>query len=161
MSVTLRDAITDHRPGLYECPLHQSGSRRSVRVSVADDGAVLLYDHGGCQTPAILNAIGLRWSDLFPDRVDDPVRRQQLQHEREVRDGFRKWRESETQRAGQQLRERDTVALVIGDAVLAGVMTEDEAWNVLSTVYDGYSELEYKFAVLRTGTDQEALELHG
>jgi len=52
------------------CPVPTHGGdgdqQPSLFVSEADDGRVLLYCHGGCQTEEILEALDLTWSDLFP-----------------------------------------------------------------------------------------------
>lgn len=48
------------------CPAHED---RSPSLSVAEgaDGRALLHCHAGCETAAIVAALGLSWSDLFPD----------------------------------------------------------------------------------------------
>ena len=39
---------------------------RSLSVTEAADGKVLIYCFGGCKTDSVLEAVGLRYSDLFP-----------------------------------------------------------------------------------------------
>jgi hypothetical protein len=57
------------------CPAHQSKHRtRSLAVFEADDGRVLVKCHAGCDVQAIVSAVGLELSDLFPPRVDDDKR---------------------------------------------------------------------------------------
>jgi hypothetical protein len=52
---------------LARCPAH-ADRRPSLSVRETDDGVVLLHDFGGCDVPAILNAMGMNATDLFPPR---------------------------------------------------------------------------------------------
>lgn len=47
------------------CPAHEDRSP-SLAVRETDDGRVLLHCFGGCSTDAVLGAVGLTLSDLFP-----------------------------------------------------------------------------------------------
>jgi RepB DNA-primase from phage plasmid len=49
------------------CPAHDD-ERPSLSIGQGDDGRCLLKCHAGCAADAIVAAIGLRVSDLFPDR---------------------------------------------------------------------------------------------
>jgi len=53
--------------GGYEdrCPAHDD-RQASLAISTGEDGRVLLYCHAGCQTPAVVDAMGLTLPDLFP-----------------------------------------------------------------------------------------------
>jgi len=53
------------------CPAHDD-RKPSLSVSQGRDGQILLHCFSGCTLESILAALGLRWSDLFPD---DPLRR--------------------------------------------------------------------------------------
>jgi hypothetical protein len=48
------------------CPAHDDRNP-SLSVTEGRDGRVLLKCRAGCETPAVLAALGLQWSDLFPD----------------------------------------------------------------------------------------------
>jgi hypothetical protein len=48
------------------CPAHDDGSP-SLSVCEGDDGRVLVYCHAGCSSEAIVEAMGLKMSDLMPD----------------------------------------------------------------------------------------------
>jgi putative DNA primase/helicase len=50
---------------MTECPTHKDGTQ-SLSVAVGRDGRVLVNCHAKCPTPAVLTAIGLTLSDLFP-----------------------------------------------------------------------------------------------
>ncbi len=49
------------------CPAHEDRSP-SLSVRETPDGAVLLHCFGGCSISAVLDALGLEMSDLFPPR---------------------------------------------------------------------------------------------
>jgi hypothetical protein len=60
---------------MAKCPAHADGSP-SLSIKALDDGRILLHDFGGCGTDAVLSALGLAVSDLFPKRLGDlPQRR--------------------------------------------------------------------------------------
>jgi hypothetical protein len=47
------------------CPVHQGAHRDSLSITEVGDGKVLLYCFGGCETAAVVRALGLEWGDLF------------------------------------------------------------------------------------------------
>jgi putative DNA primase/helicase len=60
---------------MARCPAHDD-RQASLSVSEGDDGRILLRCHAGCETEAIVSAVGSRMSDLFPDaRPAPPPRR--------------------------------------------------------------------------------------
>lgn len=50
------------------CPAHQDHSP-SLSIREGDDGRALVLCRAGCSTEAVLTALGLTWSDLFPQSV--------------------------------------------------------------------------------------------
>lgn len=52
------------------CPAHADRSP-SLSVKSLDDGRILLHCFGGCGTDAVLGALGLAMTDLFPKRLGD------------------------------------------------------------------------------------------
>ena len=52
------------------CPAHADKSP-SLSVKVTDDGRTLLHCFAGCSTEAVLDALGMEMSDLFPDKLGD------------------------------------------------------------------------------------------
>lgn len=52
------------------CPSHEDRSP-SLSIRELDDGRILLKDFGGCETEAVLSAIGLSMTDLFPQRLGE------------------------------------------------------------------------------------------
>lgn len=65
---------------IAKCPAHEDRSA-SLSVSIGDDGRVLINDFGGCHVTAVLDAMSLKLSDLFPKRLADvsPQARKALQ----------------------------------------------------------------------------------
>ena len=52
-----------------KCPAHED---RSPSLSITDrEGRVLLHCFGGCETEAVLGAVGLRFSDIMPERIGE------------------------------------------------------------------------------------------
>jgi hypothetical protein len=52
---------------LARCPAHDDHSP-SLSIGVGKDGRILLHCWAGCGTKAILAALGMSWSDVFPTR---------------------------------------------------------------------------------------------
>jgi len=50
-----------------QCPAHEDRTP-SLSFREGSDGRVLLHCFSGCETRAVLRALGLEFSDLFPDR---------------------------------------------------------------------------------------------
>jgi hypothetical protein len=141
------------------CPAHDD---RSPSLSgVQRGGKLLLRCHAGCTVAAILQAMGLNWCALFADGGNHHHHNNHhLDSKKKIESNFRKWRQSESRRLGEELRCRDIAILSIDDAVVAGTLSEGLAMERLAQVYDRYSELEYQCDVLVKGTDREALEIY-
>lgn len=57
------------------CPAHEDRSP-SLSVKELPDGRILIHCFGGCGTDAVLGALGLEMTELFPERLGDlPQRR--------------------------------------------------------------------------------------
>jgi hypothetical protein len=59
------------------CPAHDD-RHASLSISVGDDGRVLLHCHAGCDTSAVLAAVGMQLADLFPPTGAAPSRSDKL-----------------------------------------------------------------------------------
>lgn len=53
------------------CPAH-ADKALSLAIRETDEGRILLHDFGGCATHDVLTAVGLEFSDLFPERLPNP-----------------------------------------------------------------------------------------
>jgi hypothetical protein len=49
------------------CPVHNGKTDGSLHVSIGADGRALLWCFSGCGAERVAMALGLAWSDLFPD----------------------------------------------------------------------------------------------
>jgi len=49
------------------CPAHDDKTP-SLHITERENGIVLLHCFAGCSAQAVLDAVGLRWGDLYPDR---------------------------------------------------------------------------------------------
>src|ERR1043166_1332996 len=58
------DAHPDKDGWRAHCPLHQGKTSSAFSISPGED-RVVLYCFGGCETPAIVHALGLTMADLF------------------------------------------------------------------------------------------------
>lgn len=56
------------------CPAH-ADSNPSMSITKAQDGKILMHCHAGCDTESIVSAIGLKLSDLMPERREMPQER--------------------------------------------------------------------------------------
>jgi putative DNA primase/helicase len=69
---TLLDRLPDARKSgngwSARCPAHDD-RRASLSVAQGDDGKALVKCHAGCDTSAVLAAVGLKLADLFPPKV--------------------------------------------------------------------------------------------
>lgn len=53
---------------IARCPAHEDRSP-SLSIKELDDGRILLKCFAGCETESVLSAVGLEFSDLFPERL--------------------------------------------------------------------------------------------
>ena len=49
------------------CPSHED-KKPSLSVSETDDGKVVFHCHAGCSQESVLQALGIKWADLFPTK---------------------------------------------------------------------------------------------
>ena len=50
------------------CPAHEDRSP-SLAIKETEDGRVLIHCFAGCEPQAILSSVGLKFSDVMPERV--------------------------------------------------------------------------------------------
>ena len=53
---------------LVRCPVHDD-QKPSLGVRERDDGSLLVRCYAGCATEDILDALGLEFADLYPERT--------------------------------------------------------------------------------------------
>lgn len=59
---------------MARCPSHED-ARASLSIRALPDERILLHCFGGCDTQAVLRAVGLTFSDLFPAKLGDHIQR--------------------------------------------------------------------------------------
>ena len=64
---------------IARCPAHEDRSA-SLSVSESDNGNALVHCFAGCSTRAVVEAMGLRLSDLFAKPLSEPERKQRATH---------------------------------------------------------------------------------
>ena len=75
----LLQGVKETAPGRYiaRCPAHDDRSP-SLAIKDGDDGRVLIHCFAGCEPQSVLDAIGLTFSDIMPERLAEhsykPVR---------------------------------------------------------------------------------------
>lgn len=57
-----------------KCPSHDDGSP-SLSIKETDDGTLLVHCFAGCESPEVVEAVGMTLSDLFPDSFEAPSRK--------------------------------------------------------------------------------------
>jgi len=64
------DGVKEIRHGQYiaRCPAHEDGSP-SLAIKDGDEGRVILHCFAGCETEDVLNAIGVTFADVMPERI--------------------------------------------------------------------------------------------
>ena len=75
--LTRLERVKETGPGRWVacCPAHGDRSP-SLSVRETEDGAVLIHCFAGCPSAAVILAMGLAWSDLYPANIKDhaPIR---------------------------------------------------------------------------------------
>ena len=71
-------------PGRWiaKCPAHEDRSP-SVSLRLLEDGRWLIHDFAGCDTGAILSAVDLHFSDLYPEKLLSPHESGSFKRERQ------------------------------------------------------------------------------
>ncbi len=66
------DGVRETGPGKYvaRCPAHDDRSP-SLAIKDCGDGRILLHCFAGCDVESVLDALGLSFSDIMPERVGE------------------------------------------------------------------------------------------
>lgn len=69
------DRVRQTGPGRWvaSCPCRED-KRPSMTIRELDDGRILIHDFGGSSPAEILDAVGLTFPDLFPERMSTHVK---------------------------------------------------------------------------------------
>ena len=80
------DATPSANGWAARCPAHED-ARASLSVSEAVDGRTLIKCHAGCESDAIVSAMGLTLADLFSERSGTAERQQSTKYNYFAADG--------------------------------------------------------------------------
>ena len=75
---------TGHGKYVACCPAHDDKSP-SLSITEKDDGVVLVRCWAGCETEDVLAAVGLRFSDLYPEPLDGEYSRKPIRNRGQAR----------------------------------------------------------------------------
>jgi putative DNA primase/helicase len=66
--------VTTKKDGsaMAQCPCHED-KKQSLSITTNAKGDVIMFDHAGCETPAIVSKMGLRMADLFVGNVEPSI----------------------------------------------------------------------------------------
>ena len=54
---------------MFRCPAHADRRPSLAVCEVVPGGTLLVFDHGGCNTEDVLDAVGLCLADLYPENT--------------------------------------------------------------------------------------------
>ena len=97
---------------ICKCPAHQDRTA-SLSVSETQDGRTLLKCFAGCDTEAILGAVGMEFADLFPERLPDAKPQKQRHY-----------------------NASDLLDIVRVEITLAAIIASDMQWGIVPTEQD-------------------------
>lgn len=74
--LAILDGVRQTRPNQWiaRCPAHEDRSP-SLSVKESGGGVILIKCFAGCESESVLSALGLQFSDLFPERLPDAPHR--------------------------------------------------------------------------------------
>ncbi len=85
--------ITGENQAIVRCPCH-ADAKASLSIGVGGGGKILFYCHAGCQTKDILDRVGLKFSDVMPEKEPDRGGERKLVAAYDYRNGTYKLRYS-------------------------------------------------------------------
>lgn len=123
---------TGHGKYIACCPAHED---RSPSLAIKDeaDGRVLLHCFAGCETEDVLNAIGLTFSDVMPERV-------------EPNHSYKPKRWLNARDALSSLDHEALVVSIIGADFLRRKSIDNETWDRLASATNRINKTRAAFA---------------
>lgn len=130
------DGVRQTMQGKYiaRCPAHEDKSP-SLAFRAVDDGRVLMHCFAGCATEDVLTAIGLKFSDVMPERLPD--------------DSYKPKKWLNARDALQALDHESLVVAIIGADVLKHREIDQETWDRLANAVNRINDTRAKFAPAR------------
>ena len=128
---------TGHGKYVARCPAHEDRSP-SLAIKDEEDGRVLLHCFAGCETEDVLNAIGLTFSDVMPERI-------------ETSHSYKPRRWLNARDALSSLDHEALVVSVIAADFLRRKAIDDETWDRLASATHRINKTRADFAPARIG----------
>ena len=127
---------TGHGKYVAQCPSHDDRSP-SLAIRECDDGRVLVHCFAGCEVESVLSAVGLTFSDLYPEKPGSDHSHKRLRQRFDAR---------------QVLATLDHEAMVT--AVIAGDILEhkhidEDTWDRLAVAVNRINTARAECAPLR------------
>ena len=119
------------------CPAHEDRSP-SLAIKECEDGRVLVHCFAGCETEDVLDAIGLTFSDVMPERIgtDHSIKRERWINAKDALD---------------MLDHESLVVSVIGADFLEHKDIDDETWSRLAVAVNRINTTRAVYAPARVG----------
>jgi hypothetical protein len=165
------ERVRSHGRGwMARCPAHKDQGP-SLSITETSD-KVLVHCFAGCHPQAVLDAVGLRWADLFPPRTWPDGKEQRLLNQRSIRDASRDAAldllamESKIAliaarqvKAGEPLSEEDEIRLAtaVERIDLAANTLLDHRWRPMAQPEENRLRIKLARSVLRGLPQAEAL----
>ncbi len=104
---------TGHGKYIVRCPAHDDRSP-SLAIKDCGDGRILLHCFAGCDVESVLDALGLSFSDIMPERVGE------MHTYKPVRQRF------DARQVLRVLRPEATLVAIAAENIAEGVTLSDE-----------------------------------
>ncbi len=112
--------VRETGPGKYlsRCPSHDDRSP-SLAIKDGDDGRVLIHCFAGCEPQSVLDAIGLTFTDIMPERVGQDHAYKPVRNRISPRDAL------------ATLDHESLVVAIIGADILEHKQVDEPTWDRL------------------------------
>ena len=129
---------TGHGKFVSKCPAHDDRSP-SLAVRECDDGRVLIHCFAGCEVESVLTAVGLTFSDLYPERPGSDHSFKPIRQRFDARQIL------------ATLDHESFVVSIIGADFLAQKEIDEETWDRLGTAVHRINSARAECAPARIG----------
>ena len=131
--------VKDNGTGKHiaSCPAHEDRSP-SLAIKECDDGRVLVHCFAGCETEDVLEAVGLSFSDLMPERIGS----EQV---------IKRTRWINAKDALSTLDHESLVVSIIGSDFLEHKDIDEDTWSRLAVAVNRINKTRAVYAPARIG----------
>ena len=134
------DLVRETGPGKFiaRCPAHDDRSP-SLAIRVCNDGRVLIHCFAGCEVESVLTAIGLTFSELYPEKPGSDI------SHKPVRQRF------DARQVLATLDHELLVASIIGADFLEQKEIDEDTWDRLAVAVNRINTARAECAPARIG----------